>query len=77
MKAALTLRIDRKLEIVQNVKLLEISQVARKLPSNLWKGHYYFHKKSNDKKIKANEVNTILFVVALDEAFVKLMSQAK
>ena len=48
MKAALILRIDRKLEIVQNakrVKLLEISQVARELPSNLWKGHYYFHKK--------------------------------
>lgn len=68
MKSALILRIDRKLEIVQNakrVKLLEISQVARELPSNLWKGHYYFHKKSNDKKIKANEDNTIVFVVAL------------
>ena len=36
-------------------KLLEISEVAKKLPSNLWKALYYFHQHNCDKRVKGNE----------------------
>ena len=62
-------------ELLENLKLdsqnakgnskRKISEVAKKLPSNLSKALSYFHQQNNNKGIKANENKTSVFVVAL------------